>query len=227
MEKDKIKKIISLYKCGFTLENIGNRYCVTREWIRQVLKKEGISKTDGGAYFRRQILGDTYINRKKDIARIIREKRIQRNYLCSANEYDIIMNNEPIRHNKNCLAKKYYFQKRNSGYRGIEFKLSFPQWYKIWLDSGYLDKMGRGKYVMGRYKDSGAYELGNVEIITASQNSKDARKYKTWSPPRFTKEEINQHLKKYRKIYYLKNREYLLKKRSENYFKRKLLTNIA
>ncbi len=59
--------------------------------------------------------------------------------------------------------------------RGVEFKLTFHQWLKIWKDSGHFKERGikSGCYVMGRKNDSGPYEVGNVYITLSAQNVKD------------------------------------------------------
>lgn len=59
--------------------------------------------------------------------------------------------------------------------RGVTFNLTFGQWINIWEASGQLDNRGRrvGQYVMGRYNDKGAYEVGNVKIILASVNNSE------------------------------------------------------
>lgn len=57
----------------------------------------------------------------------------------------------------------------------IEFKLSFSEWYTIWIQSGFWDKrgVGRGKYCMSRFNDIGHYEIGNVEIKLNAENSSE------------------------------------------------------
>jgi len=47
---------------------------------------------------------------------------------------------------------------------------------KVWKDSGRIGERGRGQYVMGRYGDKGAYEIGNVKIITAAENTREGKK---------------------------------------------------
>jgi hypothetical protein len=56
--------------------------------------------------------------------------------------------------------------------RGIEFLLTMEEWVTIWRESGHLHERGRGrgKYVMARYGDQGPYAVGNVKIITHSEN---------------------------------------------------------
>lgn len=59
--------------------------------------------------------------------------------------------------------------------RGIEFKLTFEEWFKIWTDSDHLHERGtkRGQYVMARNGDQGAYEVGNVRIVTTTENVRE------------------------------------------------------
>ena len=61
-----------------------------------------------------------------------------------------------------CAAKK----------RGIDFQLTFDEWYKVWSDSGHWHQRGRGseKYCMARHQDTGPYSINNVSIITNHEN---------------------------------------------------------
>ena len=70
--------------------------------------------------------------------------------------------------------QKYKDQKYNAKQRGIAFELSFDEWMKIWKDSGKFKRRGiqKHQYVMSRFKDTGPYKVGNVEIITFSENAK-------------------------------------------------------
>lgn len=79
---------------------------------------------------------------------------------------------------KDPLRRRYSMQKYGARLRGIEFLLSYEQWLAIWTESGHLDERGRGpaKYCMARYGDRGAYEVGNVKIITLIDNAAE-----TWA----------------------------------------------
>ena len=68
---------------------------------------------------------------------------------------------------------KYVCQKQNARRRGISFRLTFEEWMQIWSDSGKLSERGcrRTCYVMSRYNDDGAYEVGNVFIQRMDINS--------------------------------------------------------
>ena len=76
----------------------------------------------------------------------------------------------------NPQRRAYINQKARAKNRGIPFRLTFDQWWKVWLDSGYLPERGRrkDKYNMARYGDVGAYEIGNVYITTHSENVHEA-----------------------------------------------------
>lgn len=69
--------------------------------------------------------------------------------------------------------RRYQSQKRQAQARGIEFRLTFWEWWSLWRDSGRYHQMGcrRGEYVMARIWDAGPYAVGNVEIQTNAENT--------------------------------------------------------
>lgn len=93
--------------------------------------------------------------------------------------------------------KKYTDQKSKAKCRGIEFKLTFEEWWDIWQQSGKWDQRGirKGQYVMSRYKDQGAYEIGNVHIQTVGDNNKEAYKFHR-KPPMLGKKHSNETIQK-------------------------------
>jgi len=68
--------------------------------------------------------------------------------------------------------KKYAFlgQRHTSKQRGVEFNLTFEEWVAFWGDD--FDKRGTAphKLQMGRYGDTGAYEVGNIYKATKAEN---------------------------------------------------------
>jgi hypothetical protein len=70
---------------------------------------------------------------------------------------------------------KFQQQRGNAKKRGITWNLTYSEWWSIWEHSGYWNKRGRGssEYCMARHGDKGAYEIGNVGIITNHQNRAD------------------------------------------------------
>lgn len=75
----------------------------------------------------------------------------------------------------------YKTHKFGSRYRGIEFKLTFLQWWDLWRDH-WADR-GRGSLskVMCRQMDAGAYEVGNVSIKTVRENGHDRALAHRWT----------------------------------------------
>jgi hypothetical protein len=62
--------------------------------------------------------------------------------------------------------------------RGVEWRLSFEQWMRIWECSGFLGQRGRlrGQYCMARNGDVGPYSVENVSIQPVSVNTSDGCK---------------------------------------------------
>ena len=69
------------------------------------------------------------------------------------------------------LGYPFCSQKCSAKERGIEWLLSFEEWYKIWVDSGKFPLRGRkkGQYCMARFGDVGPYSVDNVKIILTNR----------------------------------------------------------
>jgi hypothetical protein len=74
----------------------------------------------------------------------------------------------------------YARQKAMAKIRNIEWDITFQEWYSVWEQSGkYAERgKGKGKYVMSRVNDIGAYKLGNVFIQLNTDNVSQASKGK-------------------------------------------------
>lgn len=66
----------------------------------------------------------------------------------------------------------YAHAKARAKHRGVEFTLTFDQWWRVWTASGRWEQRGNryGQYNMLRYADAGAYAEGNVYIDTHEAN---------------------------------------------------------
>lgn len=62
--------------------------------------------------------------------------------------------------------------RENAKQRGVEFLLTFDEWWGIWEKSGKWKRRGNrnGRYVMCRIHDEGPYAVGNVFIGTFNLN---------------------------------------------------------
>ncbi len=71
---------------------------------------------------------------------------------------------------------KYACHKSKAKQRGIEFNLTYEEWWHIWQKSGKWEQRGpnKGQYVMSRYNDIGPYEIGNVFIQPSVENRREA-----------------------------------------------------
>jgi hypothetical protein len=70
------------------------------------------------------------------------------------------------------LRHAYACHKSKAKHRNIEFYLTYDEWLDIWTESGKLQfrGVGKGKFVMSRYNDIGAYEKNNVFIQEFGKN---------------------------------------------------------
>ncbi|HET8689275.1 MAG TPA: hypothetical protein VFM18_21905 [Methanosarcina sp.] len=68
---------------------------------------------------------------------------------------------------------RYHIHKTNTQHRGIEFKLTFDEWWSLWEPYWSIDNYG--SLYMCRTNDEGAYEIGNVRIDTWQNNYREAR----------------------------------------------------
>jgi hypothetical protein len=66
----------------------------------------------------------------------------------------------------------YSAHKSHAKQRGIEFKMTFDEWWGIWKPHWHLRGNGVGQLMMCRTMDKGAYEVGNVRLDTQAGNAR-------------------------------------------------------
>lgn len=158
--EERNEKIVAMFKQGVTMQRIGDQFMLTRERVRQVLERAGINASEGG---------------QSRAALHRREKRAARREALALLHYglpaDVV---QQLR--ADGVIRAYRHQKQSACARGIAFTLTFAEWFAVWQTSGKLHLRGRGagKYVMSRIRDTGGYELGNVHIQLATENSREA-----------------------------------------------------
>lgn len=168
-DTDRDNKIIDLYKRGSTQNQISKEMGVSKQRVDQILKRNSISRTDGGIFVAKKI--------REEAKQKERDSRHIKKYGCSYFEYRRILTLKDG--NGNSPQKCYRKQKSSAARRKIEWKFIFYSWWMAWEKSGKWEERGcgYGKYVMGRKDDKGPYSVGNIEIITCSENISNGYAY--------------------------------------------------
>ena len=162
------ERMLDLHQTGQTLEQIAASFNLSRERVRQILKKRfGISGRHKIAQTRKLVLLRASRAAKKDA-------RFMRLYGCNYSDFGILNDGLP-EHQEGSKAAGYFSQMRFANTRIIEWQLTFPEWCAIWEASGHFPDRGRGadSYCMSRFGDSGPYSKDNVRIVTNRQNIQD------------------------------------------------------
>lgn len=162
------ERMAEMYRSGLTLQAIGDEYSLTRERVRQLIAFVGLNGKKGGTHVK--------ASERQIAKRASRDTRYIKRYGCSFAQWQTIEDG----------GRGYDCQRRNSRYRGIEWKINRWQWWTLWQESGKWDLRGRGKgkYCMARHNDTGAYEVGNVSIVPNEKNCSDARRNPNRRPRR-------------------------------------------
>lgn len=158
--QERAEKMASMYRQGLTLQKIGDHYSITRERVRQILKKHGVVRAD---------------NLRSNTTAVRAERRAQILDAQAMAKWGV-PHQEKRQHRKSGLLGAFVSQRNCAKARGIAWNLKFGDWLAIWQASGRLDDRGRGlgKFCMSRIKDSGGYVLGNVHIQLCQENSREA-----------------------------------------------------
>lgn len=166
------ERMASMYRDGKTLEEVSIEFGVTRKRVRQILNKAGIDARSGGIAVRAKRHQE---EARKSHGRYKDDKAMQL-YGCTWDEA-IAMNGGLPCSRAGSLIYVYTHNKQNARTRLIPWNMTLAEYKSLWDASGKWEQRGRGKgkYCIARKGDVGAYELGNVEIMTNAKNGADAR----------------------------------------------------
>ena len=174
VSKGRAEVMASLYRDGYTLEQIGAQYGITRERVRQLMTKHlGIRQEDGGHHKRSQ--------RSRVARQSAKDGQYLKDYGCTFEQWRALrdIGHRMIADGRGRFQQPLYAfnnQRNNAKARGIGWELTLWQWWSIWQASGHWEQRGRGQgYVMSRIGDVGPYAAGNVFIKTAAENSSEAQ----------------------------------------------------
>src|SRR5690606_11286921 len=78
------KKMANMYSQGCTLESIGKQFGLTRERVRQILSKKGVTANDGGAKVRAELRAAQKVARRE--AESLRKYGLPYDLMCELHE---------------------------------------------------------------------------------------------------------------------------------------------
>lgn len=153
--------IAEAYKSGLTMEEVGAKFEIGKQAVYMILRKEGVSKSDGGKRKRFELKSAALDEQ--------RNAECLKRWGCTWEQFSPLAKikgpNRPV--------ARFGDHRKNASHRGIKFELTFWQWWTIWQDSGRWAERGKQGYVMCRKGDLGPYAVGNVFIALGTENSSD------------------------------------------------------
>lgn len=160
----------AMYRAGKTLEEIGQVYSITRERVRQIITKvHGLTAENGGQALKARF--SRAQRRAEKEAECYVKHGCSRSQLKELRDIGREMSKQGFCRERTPIGA-FSRQRCNARKRGIEWTLTLWDWWTIWQESGHWDERGRtaDAYVMCRFRDEGAYEIGNVYVATARHN---------------------------------------------------------
>lgn len=154
-----------LYRAGQTMEQIGNRYGLTRERVRQILTgRFAITGNDRGGVTKAKA---ERAERARHRAQAKESSCLQR-FDLSLDERNALrkINREMADAGLVFRAPTYAFtiQRNNAKRRNIPWCLTLGEWWSIWDASGKWSERGRHGYGLLRFGDTGPFAIGNVFV---------------------------------------------------------------
>jgi hypothetical protein len=163
------RNIYAAFTNGVSMPKIGESYGMSRQRVQQILKRRfAAGRSDGGQKIAAQSNAQSAYSKREAIC-------IQK-YGMTLDEY---------RHCREVGATvAFKFQKKSAQYRGVDWSLSFSDWWKIWERSGKWEQRGRGtgKYCLARIGDKGGYSIGNVYVSLFEENGREYQRNKAGAP---------------------------------------------
>lgn len=143
------EEMATLYRTGAMLRQIGDKFGVSRERVRQIMTKElGLPASDGGQAIKAEA-------RREDRKRTL-DIRCQARSGCIVEQWRSI----PAR-----ARRAFVSQKNAARHNKVEWSISMWDWWLIWSASGQWENRGRGKYVLSRLDRGRPWTVENVSIV--------------------------------------------------------------
>lgn len=171
-QSDRNTEIALKWKSGLTLEEVAADYGITRERVRQIVRKLGLPPDVGGQSVKNLLSCSIRKERRRrrdedSEAKCLERWGMSRESLNEISPYQRSHPNHPTR---------IFTSFRNNVRRtGIRFELTFPQWWRLWQESGRWDERGRGfGYWMARWDSDQPWRLDNIRIVSGSERARDS-----------------------------------------------------
>lgn len=160
---------------GMTIYELGQQRGVSHQRIQQIIAEHGLTREDGGVSTIRDIRANARATHAFS-KRAAKDAEFLPAFGCTRGEVKAL-NNQMMPYNKYSMARSFINQQRAALRIGAAWDLTFPQWIKIWQDSGHLEERGRyGEgYVLTRYDLAKGFTLDNCYITTLSESSRATR----------------------------------------------------
>lgn len=166
------KAIISLYLSCSSAVEIAKKFCISKQRVHQILKRNNINKSHQPKLFTSKDISILLCSRNKKERWVSRLEKVRG---CDQETFDQINKNI----GKDGLTPSEVYQKNlsNAKTRGISWEFNFYSWWKKWEDSGKWAYRGRGvdRFCMARWGDEGPYSPENTRIDLFAQNSSEGR----------------------------------------------------
>ncbi len=154
------------FRGGATLEAIGSSYGITRERVRQILARDGLTRFDGGVHVAAASRAES---RQRQ-----REQRFFQKW-----------GHDRQAHRRIPMAARIAFSQQQSHMKNwfhVPWTLTLAEWWDIWQRSGKWNQrgQGRGKFCLARIDKAKPFEVGNVAVVEYALNSQRTQQQR-WS----------------------------------------------
>ena len=153
--------IVASFMAGESMKEIGNRLGLSREYIRQVIAKHGMTAAQGG--FAHQVALKREAKRKQKEER---QAQLKSKFL---EQWGTPRG--AVSANPEVLA--YLGFRWNVKRRGITNTLTFFQWKDIWAKSGILGRPGQGQYGLTRRDLTRGFDAENAVVRSMQDISRE------------------------------------------------------
>lgn len=145
-----------------TLKDLGDAYGITRERVRQVLKRQGITSDDAARSAMREARNEAL----EELRTARRDKLTERVYGCGLDKALTLNGGHPLR--EHGTRSHYYLQRRVNVARHEgwdQWQLTFPEWAALWAGKPLGSRHGPGSYVVHRIDKTKPWTIDNVTLM--------------------------------------------------------------